>query len=194
MRRFSLSQRLTLLFILLMMLCATVACAVQLYTSTQYGNAMVQRLSGGLAQQIVQREPILDAQGRVDRSSLKPLFDRLMTFNPSVERLRRQLSKSLGAVEMGWIQTGLEYQAFHTLAIFGLAVAMQRRISIWFYWSSVFLALGTVLFSGSLYCLALSHLRLWAFVTPVGGVSFLVGWVLMFIGAIRLKRKGVVHE
>ena len=48
------------------------------------------------------------------------------------------VSKSLGAVEMGWIQTGLEYQAFHTLAIFGLAVAMQRRISIWFYWSSVF--------------------------------------------------------
>ncbi len=75
------------------------------------------------------------------------------------------LSKTMGAVEMGWIQTGLEYQAFHTLAILGLAVAMQRRISIWFYWSSVFLALGTVLFSGSLYCLALSHLRLWAFVT-----------------------------
>jgi hypothetical protein len=65
---------------------------------------------------------------------------------------------------------------------------MQRRISIWFYWSSVFMALGTVLFSGSLYCLALSHLRLWAFVTPVGGVSFLAGWVLMLIGAIRLKR------
>lgn len=71
---------------------------------------------------------------------------------------------------------------------------MQRRISIWFYWSSVFMALGTVLFSGSLYCPALSHLRLWAFVTPVGGVSFLAGWVLMLIGAIRLKRKGVVHE
>lgn len=82
----------------------------------------------------------------------------------------------------------------HTLAILGLAVAMQRRISIWFYWSSVFLALGTVLFSGSLYCLALSHLRLWAFVTPVGGVSFLAGWALMLVGAIRLKRKGVSHE
>ncbi len=76
---------------------------------------------------------------------------------------------------MGWIQTGLEYQAFHTLAILGLAVAMA-------------------LFSGSLYCLALSHLRLWAFVTPVGGVSFLAGWALMLIGAIRLKRKGVSHE
>lgn len=85
MRRLSLSQRLTLLFILLLILCATVACAVQLYTSMQYGNAMVQRLSSGLAQQIVQREPVLDAQGQVDRSRLKPLFDRLMTFNPSVE-------------------------------------------------------------------------------------------------------------
>ncbi|KEA54450.1 hypothetical protein DT73_00825 [Mangrovibacter sp. MFB070] len=104
------------------------------------------------------------------------------------------LSKSIGVAELGWIHTGLQYQAFHTLAILGLAVAMQRRISIWFYWSSVFLALGTVLFSGSLYCLALSQLRLWVFVTPVGGVSFLAGWVLMLIGAIRLKRKGVTHE
>ena len=73
------------------------------------------------------------------------------------------LSKTMGVAEMGWIHTGLQYQAFHTLAIFGLAVA-------------------------------LSHLRLWAFVTPVGGVCFLAGWILMLIGAIRLKRKGVVHE
>ncbi|MEA1064136.1 DUF423 domain-containing protein [Apirhabdus apintestini] len=100
------------------------------------------------------------------------------------------LSKSLGIIEMGWIHTGLEYQAFHTLAIFGLALAMQRRTSIWFYWSSVFLALGTLLFSGSLYCLALSHLKMWAFVTPVGGVSFLTGWLFMLTGAVRLNHKG----
>lgn len=104
------------------------------------------------------------------------------------------LSKSLSPAEMGWIHTGLQYQAFHTLAILGLAVAMQRRISIWFYRSSVFMALGVVLFSGSLYGLALSHLRLWAFVTPVGGVSFLAGWILMLIGALRLKKRGANHE
>ena len=105
------------------------------------------------------------------------------------------LSKTMGAVEMGWIQTGLEYQAFHTLAILGLAVAMQRRISIWFYWSSVFLALGTVLFSGSLYCLALSHLRLWAFVTPVGGVSFLAGWALrLYCCAVRALKKSAPQK
>ena len=81
----TLTRRLTLLFVLLLVLCAAVACTVQLWTSMQYGNAMVQRLSGGLAQHIVQREPLLDNQGRVDRTALKPLFDRLMTFNPSVE-------------------------------------------------------------------------------------------------------------
>lgn len=55
------------------------------------------------------------------------------------------------------------------------------------------MALGTVLFSGSLYCLALSHLRLWAFVTG-RWFQLLVGWALMLVGAIRLKRKGVSHE
>ena len=104
------------------------------------------------------------------------------------------LSKTLGVVEMGWIQTGLEYQAFHTLAILALAVAMQQRTNLWFYWSSVFLALGTVLFSGSLYCLALSHLKLWVYVTPIGGACFLVGWILLLIGALRLKRKAERHE
>ncbi len=82
------------------------------------------------------------------------------------------LSKSLGEAEMAWIQTGLDYQSFHTLAIFDSGVAMQRQRNVWFYWSSAFLALGTVLFSGSLYCLALSHLRLFAFVTPIGGTLF----------------------
>ncbi|MFH7127538.1 histidine kinase dimerization/phospho-acceptor domain-containing protein [Klebsiella pneumoniae] len=46
---------------------------------------MVQRLSSGLAQQIVAREPLLDAHGEVNRQTPKSLFDRLMTFNPSVE-------------------------------------------------------------------------------------------------------------
>ncbi|MEG1209697.1 MAG: HAMP domain-containing sensor histidine kinase [Leclercia sp.] len=84
-RHLTLSQRLTLLFVLLLSLCATVVCGVQLWTSMQYGNAMVQRLSGGLAQHIVEREPLLSKQGEVDPGALTPLFNRLMTFNPSVE-------------------------------------------------------------------------------------------------------------
>lgn len=104
------------------------------------------------------------------------------------------LSGSLGAKEMAWIQTGLNYQGIHTLAVMALGVAMQRRTCLWFYWSGALLALGTVLFSGSLYCLALSQLRLWVFVTPVGGFCFLAGWVLMLIGALRLKKRAERHE
>ncbi|PKE28332.1 hypothetical protein CWS43_21825 [Rahnella sp. AA] len=104
------------------------------------------------------------------------------------------LSQSLGEAEMSWIHTGLTYQSIHTLAVMILGVAMQRQRNVWFYWSSAFLALGTVLFSGSLYCLALSHLRLFAFVTPIGGTLFLVGWILLLIGALRLKKKAERHE
>ncbi len=104
------------------------------------------------------------------------------------------LSQSLGEREMSWLRTGLEYQAFHTLAIMALASAMQRNVSLWFYWSGVLLALGIVLFSGSLYCLAMSHLHLWVYITPIGGLCFIAGWILMLIGALRLKNKANRHE
>lgn len=104
------------------------------------------------------------------------------------------LSQSLGSAEMAWIHTGLDYQSVHTLAILALGVSMQRQSNIWFYWSSACLALGTVLFSGSLYCLALSGLRFWVFVTPIGGTFFLIGWLLMLVGALRLGKKAQRHE
>ena len=84
-RRLSLSQRLTLVFTAILLLCAVAACAVQLYSSSRYGSAMVQRLSADLAPQIVASEALFDPQGRVNRPALKTLFDRLMTLNPAVE-------------------------------------------------------------------------------------------------------------
>ncbi|MDX6911042.1 DUF423 domain-containing protein [Hafnia paralvei] len=104
------------------------------------------------------------------------------------------LSRTLGVAEMAWLHTGLQYQGIHTLAILGLAALMQRRKNLWFYWSSALLALGTVLFCGSLYCLALSHLKLWVYITPIGGVCFLVGWALMLVGALRMRKRAERHE
>lgn len=99
------------------------------------------------------------------------------------------LAGLLAANEMAWIRTGLEYQGFHTLAILALAIAMQHKASLWFYWSGALLALGTLLFCGSLYSLALSHMKIWVYITPVGGACFLIGWVLMLVGALRLRKK-----
>ncbi len=85
MGKFSLSQRLALLFTGALAICAVVACVVQLYSANQYGNAMVQRLSADLASQIVSSEKLLDEQDHVNKPALTTLFDRLMTLNPSVE-------------------------------------------------------------------------------------------------------------
>ena len=77
-----------------------------------------------------------------------------------------------------------------------VCVCGHQRVSvggIWCFWDAC-AALGTVLFSGSLYCLALSHMKFWVFVTPVGGLCFLIGWFLMLIGALRLKLKADRHE
>ncbi|RLR18195.1 DUF423 domain-containing protein [Sodalis-like symbiont of Bactericera trigonica] len=109
------------------------------------------------------------------------LFVAISAFSAHILRL------SLGGLEMAWLRTGLEYQAFHTLATMALGAVMLRNPNLWFYWSGVLLAIGIVLFSGSLYCLALSHLRLWVYITPIGGVCFLTGWILLLIGALRLK-------
>ena len=49
-RRLTLSQRLTLVFTAILLFCAAAACGIQIYSSNQYGNVMVQRLSAGLAQ------------------------------------------------------------------------------------------------------------------------------------------------
>jgi uncharacterized membrane protein YgdD (TMEM256/DUF423 family) len=64
------------------------------------------------------------------------------------------------------------YHFIHTVMLFVLAENKLRRPVAW--WS--FLA-GIILFSGSLYTLAISNVRWWGAVTPVGGVALVVGWI-----------------
>lgn len=76
----------------------------------------------------------------------------------------------------------------------GVGGRMQSRVSLWFYWCGRCWRLGTVLFSGSLCCLALLHLKICVYIIPVGGVCFLIGWVLMLVGALRLRTEAGCHE
>jgi uncharacterized membrane protein YgdD (TMEM256/DUF423 family) len=81
--------------------------------------------------------------------------------------------------------TGVEYHFWHALALFaaviGLPSGRPRGIAIGLF------ALGIVLFSGSLYALALGAPRLVGLVTPVGGVAFIAGWVAVGL-ALRPAR------
>lgn len=76
-------------------------------------------------------------------------------------------------------QTAVHYHLLHAvalLALAALAAAQPRRLACWI---AGFWLTGTVLFSGSLYWFSLSGPRFVVFVTPLGGVCFLIGWLLL---------------
>jgi uncharacterized membrane protein YgdD (TMEM256/DUF423 family) len=80
--------------------------------------------------------------------------------------------------------TGVEYHFWHALALFaavvGLPLGRSRSVAI------ILFALGIVLFSGSLYALALGAPRLVGLVTPVGGLAFMGGWAAV---GLALRRR-----
>ena len=72
-------------------------------------------------------------------------------------------------------ETGVRYQVYHALALLLLASLRGPSKAAWCFTA------GIALFSGSLYLLALTGVRKWGAVTPIGGVLFLIGWlILMF--------------
>jgi uncharacterized membrane protein YgdD (TMEM256/DUF423 family) len=81
-------------------------------------------------------------------------------------------------------EIGIRYQMYHALAILAAALAYARWGAAPFLWSGWLFTAGTVVFSGSLYVLALSGARWWGAVTPLGGLCFLAGWSLLVWGAL----------
>ncbi len=85
-------------------------------------------------------------------------------------------------------ETGVRYQLIHAIAILAVGLAAVHRPSgSWAIPIGLFTA-GTVLFSGSLYALALSGVRWLGAVTPLGGVCFLVGWLAVIWIVLRVGR------
>ena len=83
-------------------------------------------------------------------------------------------------------QTGVSYQLWHTMALIGVALLLLRGPdSALLKTSGVLFALGIVLFSGSLYLLALSGLGKLGMITPLGGVTWLVAWFCLGLGIWR---------
>jgi uncharacterized membrane protein YgdD (TMEM256/DUF423 family) len=82
-------------------------------------------------------------------------------------------------------ETGARYQIYHALALLAVSWAVSRwpgSLPVLAGWLFV---LGSILFSGSLYLLALTGARWWGAVTPIGGLAFLGGWVCLLLTAVR---------
>jgi len=84
-------------------------------------------------------------------------------------------------------KTGVTYQMFHAIGLFIVAFLASR-----FPQSSLINAsgwamfIGIILFSGSLYVLSTSGIKVLGAITPFGGVAFIIGWILLVIAAAKL--------
>ena len=94
--------------------------------------------------------------------------------------LRGRLSADMLAV----FETGVRYQMYHAFGVLIIALATARfdgwlvRAAGWSF------TIGIVLFSGSLYALALTGATKFGMITPLGGLAFLIGWALLITLAI----------
>ncbi|MDA0833544.1 MAG: DUF423 domain-containing protein [Planctomycetota bacterium] len=82
-------------------------------------------------------------------------------------------------------KTGAEYQMYHALALLALGVLTQQRTSRWATSAGWSFTVGILLFSGSLYLLALTGETKWGMVAPIGGTLLIVGWALFAVAALQ---------
>lgn len=95
--------------------------------------------------------------------------------------LKARLSADLLAI----FETGARYHMYHALGLIGVGLIAHLKPSGAVNAAGWAMLVGIVLFSGSLYALALSGVRILGAVTPFGGVAFLVAWVLVAVAALR---------
>jgi uncharacterized membrane protein YgdD (TMEM256/DUF423 family) len=80
-------------------------------------------------------------------------------------------------------ETGVRYEMYHALAILGVGLMMARMGGWLFAVAGWLFTAGIVLFSGSLYVLALTGVTAFGAVTPVGGLLLLAGWACLIVAA-----------
>ena len=100
--------------------------------------------------------------------------------------LKQVLSEKMLTV---W-QTAVQYHLVHSVVLLALAVVLLLLPSgaskTWLQRSATLMVIGLLLFSGSLYAMALTGIRPLGMITPFGGVSWLIGWGLMAVAALKL--------
>lgn len=82
-------------------------------------------------------------------------------------------------------ETAVRYQMYHALALLLCGILMQQKTHKFQETIGVLFLVGILIFSGSLYVLSLTNITVLGAVTPIGGLAFLAGWVMLVITLIR---------
>lgn len=94
------------------------------------------------------------------------------------------LKNTLSVEYLAVLQTAVQYQFIHALALLLVALLAQHRASRVLVLAAILFTLGIILFSGSLYVLVLTPLKP-GLVTPIGGSLLVLGWLSLAISALR---------
>ncbi|MFN3405979.1 MAG: DUF423 domain-containing protein [Cytophagaceae bacterium] len=78
-------------------------------------------------------------------------------------------------------ETAVKYQFYHVFALIITGILLYKFTDKLLVYAGYSFLAGTIIFSGSLYILCLTNVSKWGAVTPIGGVLFVVGWVLMLL-------------
>ena len=82
-------------------------------------------------------------------------------------------------------QTAVLYHLVHSVALLAVAIWQLHSPSVWLVRAALMILTGTLLFSGSLYLLAVTGVRILGMITPLGGVSWLVGWLMLMVAGLK---------
>lgn len=97
------------------------------------------------------------------------------------------LKKVLSPEMLTIYHTGVEYQFYHALGLLIIGLTGFHIQSKYLNWAGLLLTLGIIIFSGSLYVLTLTGIKVLGAITPLGGVSFIVGWIYFAVAFIKNK-------
>ncbi len=79
----------------------------------------------------------------------------------------------------------VQYHFFHTLGLLGIALVMRDGDNSWLRWSARLVIVGVGLFAGSLYLLTFGAPKFVGAVTPVGGLTLMIAWLLFAVGVTK---------
>ena len=84
-------------------------------------------------------------------------------------------------------KTGVQYHFYHTFAILAVGILMKNNVTKYLKWSGWLFVLGIILFSGSLYALAISNIKSIGIITPFGGLAFIAGWICLLVHVMKSR-------
>jgi uncharacterized membrane protein YgdD (TMEM256/DUF423 family) len=84
--------------------------------------------------------------------------------------------------------TAVQYHFYHTLALLFLAFYASHNNNKHIKRSAISFSLGIILFSGSLYTLAITGIKTLGAITPLGGIAFIIGWIFLFLSTSKNQK------